>query len=336
MGGDNAPDVVIEGLAQALAVDEALSVLLCGPEEVVAPFAAENARCEAVCTTEVIAMGEHPAKAVRSKKDSSIVRGCRLVREGAADGFFSAGSTGACLAAATLIMGRPRGVKRPALGVVLPAKERPVLLMDVGANADCKPEYLVQFARMGTIYMESILGVPDPSVGLLNIGEEDAKGSQFAQEAHGLLKAEIPQFAGNCEGGPLLQGAFDVVVTDGFTGNVCLKTIEGTFKVLFSAIKSALTSSITAKAGALLIKGKLAELKDEMDPDRLGGSPLLGVRGTCIVGHGSSNARAIKNGILAAASQVREGVSDKIAAAFSAEASPTASLEDADAVDGEA
>ena len=322
MGGDHAPAVVIEGAARALEADPALKILLCGAKEAVAPLAQQTDRCIAIPTTEVIGMAEHPANAVRQKKDSSIVRGCALVKEGRADGSFSAGSTGACLAAATLVMGRAKGVKRPALGVILPAYGRPTFLVDVGANADCKPEYLVQFAKMGAIYMHSVMGVEAPRVGLLNIGEEDTKGSAFAQEAHGFLASEVPEFAGNCEGGDLMAGAFDVVVTDGFTGNVCLKTIEGTAKALFKHVKDALTSSAKAKLGAALVRGSLSDMKDELDPDRYGGTPLLGVRGTCIVGHGSSNAEAVMNGILAGCMQVREGVSGKIAAAFAPAAAP--------------
>lgn len=321
MGGDDAPDVVIEGTKLALAADPSLTVVLCGDEEVVSPLASAESRCVACPTTEVIGMAEHPANAVRAKKDSSIVRGCALVKEGKADGFFSAGSTGACLAAATLIMGRPKGVKRPALAVIIPAYDRPVLFADVGANADCKPEYLVQFAKMGAIYMEAVMGVAHPKVGLLNIGEEDSKGSSFAIEAHELLSASLPAFAGNCEGRDLMAGTFDVVITDGFTGNVCLKTIEGTSKVLFRYIKDALTNGLKAKVGAALVSDSLRSLKATLDPDRFGGTPLLGVKGTCMVGHGSSNATAIKNGILAGCAQVRMGVSEKIAAALAPEGS---------------
>ncbi len=312
-GGDNAPDVVLNGVAEALATDEKLNVMLCGPSDVVEGFAASHDRCRPVVATEVIGMGEHPADAVKAKKDSSIVVGCKLVREGAAQGFFSAGSTGACLVSATLNIGRIKGVKRPALGVILPAYEKPTLLLDVGANADCKLEYLLQFAQMGSAYMQSVMDVQNPTVGLLNIGEEDTKGSIFAQDAHRLLADKLPNFGGNCEGGALMQGDFDVVVTDGFTGNVCLKTIEGTSKLLFKLLKGTLTSSAKAKLGAALVKGGLSQLKQEVSPDTYGGSPLLGIDGACIIGHGSSNATAIKNGILAGCREVRSHVDDVIA-----------------------
>ncbi len=316
LGGDNAPGVVLEGVEAALIEDSDLSVVLCGPAEVVEPFAAAHERCTARCTTQEIGMAEHPANAVRKKKDSSIVVGCRLVKEGEADGFFSAGSTGACLAAGTLVMGRVKGVARPALATQVPSPAKPVVLCDVGANADCKPEYLVQFAKMASLYAEKIVGVSNPTVGLLNIGEEEEKGSTFAQEAHALLKAEVENFKGNAEGRDVLAGTFDVVVTDGFTGNVCLKTIEGTAKVLFGELKSIMTYSAVTKLAALALKGGLKDLKNSIDPDVAGGAPLLGVKGACIVGHGSSSATAIKNGVHASARYVRSGMTEEIAAAM--------------------
>ena len=215
--------------------------------------------------------------------------------------------------AASLVVGRVKGVKRPALGQILPAYARPTLLIDVGANADCKPDYLVQFAQMGVAYMSALMGVEHPKVGLLNIGEEDTKGDAFAQEAHKLLAAQVPEFAGNCEGGNLMAGDFDVVVTDGFTGNVCLKTIEGTAKVLLKNVKDSLMSSLVTKVGALLVKGSLAGLKEKLSPDTYGGAPLLGVKGAVIVGHGSSNAIAIANGIAVAATTARADVAGTIA-----------------------
>ncbi len=313
LGGDNAPDVVLEGVAAALEEDLDLDVVLCGPADVVVKFASEHERCAARVTTEVIGMAEHPANAVRRKKDSSIVVGCRLVKEGVAQGFFSAGSTGACLAAGTLVIGRIKGIARPALATVLPSPKKPVVLCDVGANADCKPEYLVQFANMASIYARKVLGVSQPSVGLLNIGEEEEKGSQFAQEAHQLLKEGCPNFKGNAEGRDVLTGEFDVVVCDGFTGNVCLKTIEGTAKILFGEIKSMMMSSLANKLAGAVLKGGLKGIVRKVDPDAAGGAPLLGVKGACIVGHGSSNARAIKNGVLATATFVRNDVNELIA-----------------------
>ncbi|MEG0070289.1 MAG: phosphate acyltransferase PlsX [Raoultibacter sp.] len=315
LGGDNAPDVVLEGTAVALAEDADLTVILCGPKAIVEPFAAAHERCVAQPTTESIAMGEHPARAVRTKKDSSIVVGCRLVKEGAAQGFFSAGSTGACLAAATLVMGRIKGVARPALCSVIPSPIAPVIMCDIGANADCKPEYLVQFALMATIYTEKIIKIENPRVALLNIGEEDEKGSTFAQESFKLLKENVPNFVGNGEGDDILSATYDIFVTDGFTGNVCLKTIEGTSKALFKALKGVFYTNMATKLGALPIKGELSKLMDKISPDTYGGAPLLGVKGACIVGHGSSNPLAIKNGIRTTAETVRAHVSDLIAQA---------------------
>lgn len=315
LGGDDAPGVVLEGTAAALSEDPDLTVVLCGPREVVEPFAASHERCTARATTEEIAMGEHPANAVRTKKDSSIVVGCRLVKEGGAHGFFSAGSTGACLAAATLVMGRAKGVARPAILTVLPSPVAPVVMCDVGANADCKPEYLLQFAQMATVYAREVEGIADPKVGLLNIGSEETKGSAFAQEVHALLSERLPNFAGNCEGGDILEARFDVVVTDGFTGNVALKTIEGTASVLFKAVKGALVSSPVAKIGALAVKGGLMELKGRLSAETYGGAPLLGVKGACIIGHGSSSPTAVKNGIHTAAKIARGHVPELVSQA---------------------
>ena len=320
LGGDFGPSVVLPGVEAALAEQPDICVLLCGPEDVVVPFAQCHERCEAVPCTQEIEMGEHPANAVRRKKDSSIVVGCRLVKEGKAQGFFSAGSTGACLAAGTLVAGRIKVVSRPALGTVLPSPVKPVVMCDVGANADCKPEYLLQFAKMATIYTRQILGVENPSVGLLNIGSEETKGSQFAQETHRLLAEQLPNFKGNCEGCDVLTGEFDIVVTDGFTGNVCLKTIEGTAKMLFGELKGVFKRNALTGLAALAVKGGLSQLKQSVSADTYGGAPLLGVKGACLVGHGSSNETAIKNGVLMAAKIVRTGVSELIAESIGSEA----------------
>ena len=312
MGGDNSPSVVLKGVESALLADANLSVVLTGPEEVVKPFANAHERCSFEVATEVIDMAEHPARAVRKKKDSSIVVGCKLVKQGQAQGFFSAGSTGACLAAATLFIGRIKGVMRPCLATVVPSPARPVIFCDIGANADCKSEYILQFAQMGSVYASKMLNYEHPKVGLLNIGEEDTKGSMFAQATNALLREKLENFAGNAEGRDLLEGKFEVVVTDGFSGNVCLKTIEGTSKVLFRAIKQAMLSSLATKLAALVLKGSFKQLAAQVSPDTYGGAPLLGLRGACIIGHGSSNEFAVKNGILTTANIVREGVSEII------------------------
>ncbi len=308
MGGDHAPDTVLQGVAQALEQDSNLHIILCGDASVVEEFAHMHDRCEACVTTETIAMNEHPARAVRKKKDSSIVVGCRLVRDQEADGFYSAGSTGACLAAATLVTGRIAGVSRPALCAMIPSPIAPTMLCDVGANADCKPEYLLQFAQMATIYARLVLDIEKPSVGLLNIGSEETKGSLTAQEAYKLLSDNLPSFKGNAEGGDVLNGSFDVVVSDGFTGNICLKTIEGTARVVFKAQKKIFFKNLATKLAAGILKPELMRLADSISPDTYGGAPLLGVKGACIVGHGSSNARAVKNGILMTAKIARTNV----------------------------
>lgn len=315
MGGDRAPDVVVEGVGAALDADPGLHVLLVGPEDALAA-AAHLERCTPVTATQVIAMDEHPANAVRAKKDSSIVVGSRLVREGRADGFFSAGNTGACMAAATLVVGRLPGVQRPALATVVPTGARPTVLLDVGANADVKPEMLLQFAHMGAAYARITLGVSSPRVGLLNIGEEPTKGSALAQEAYVLLAQGLPGFAGNVEGRDVTSGAVDVIVTDGFTGNVTLKVLEGLSRHLLSEVKAALTSNPINKLAAAVVQPSLVALKERLDPDVYGGAPLLGVNGVCMIGHGSSSARAVASGVATTATAVRGGLTAAIAAAI--------------------
>lgn len=315
LGGDDAPEVVLEGVHAALALDADLNIVLTGPAEVIVPFADARERVRAVPTTESIGMGEHPANAVRSKKDSSIVVGCRLVKDGEADAFFSAGNTGACMAAATLGMGRIAGVSRPAIATVIPAAERPSVLLDIGANADVKPENLVQFALMGRAYAQVVLNVAEPSVGLLNIGEEPSKGSVLAQEAHALMATGVPGFVGNVEGRDIPGGVVDVIVTDGFTGNVALKLLEGLSKTLLTQVKAAMTSSRVRTLAASVLREPLMELKERINPDVYGGAPLLGVRGVCIIGHGSSNARAVAAGVDVAARAVRGGLTARIAEA---------------------
>ena len=316
MGGDDAPGVVLEGVGQAVAQDPSLTVILTGPEDVIVPFAAQHGYVIAQPTTEVIGMGEHPAEAVRRKKDSSIVVGCQLVKDGEAGGFFSAGSTGACMSAATLVIGRIKGVKRPAIATVLPSPVAKVVFADMGANADCKPEYLVQFARMARVYAQVTLGIDNPSVGLLNIGEEETKGSEFAQECHRLMKEHVPNFRGNAEGRALALGGFDVIVTDGFTGNVALKVYEGVGMALLAGLKETIYSTTKSKIGGLLIKDALSKFKDELSADKYGGAQLLGCKGVCLIGHGSSNAQAICSGVLATADAIRQDMPGRLAFAL--------------------
>ncbi len=318
MGGDFAPGAVLEGVEAALTADPSLRVLLVGSADTVEPFAAAHEHCEPVATTQIIEMGEHPAAAVRSKTDSSIVVGCRLVKEGRADGFFSAGSTGAVMAAATLVIGRIKGVQRPAFATVLPTAGAPCVLLDVGANADCKPEYLAQFAKMGASYATAALGIREPRIGLLNIGEEPGKGSQLAQDAYDLLSGTTG-FAGNIEGRDIPAGTVDVVVTDGFTGNVVLKLMEGMSKHLLGEFKAALMSSPVNKVAAAVLKPSLGALRDKLDPDLHGAAPLLGIDGLALIGHGSSGPRAIASALRVGAVAVRAGLVSSIAASLGRE-----------------
>lgn len=317
VGGDFAPAAVLAGVRRACEHDAALEVLLVGPLDVVGTLdGACDGRILALAAAEIIAMDEHPATAVRTKRDSSIVVGCRAVKEGRAQAFFSAGSTGAAMAAATLIMRRLPGVERPAIATVLPAPRRPVVLLDAGANADCKPEHLLQFAVMGRAYAEVVLGVAEPRVALLNIGEEPTKGSQLARAAHDLMRERLPWFVGNVEGRDVLSGSVDVIVTDGFTGNVTLKVLEGVSRAVLSEVRAALTSTPLARIAALAARPGLQALKRELDPDRYGGAPLLGVDGVCVIGHGSSGPAAIANGIGAAARAARGNLVASIVSAM--------------------
>jgi glycerol-3-phosphate acyltransferase PlsX len=316
VGGDLAPDAVLEGVTAALAADPGLSVLLVGPSGVVTAYADAHEHVEAVTTTEVIGMDEHAAGAVRAKRDSSIVVGCRLVTEGRADGFFSAGNTGAMMAASTLVIGRIKGVQRPAIAAVLPTAGPPCVLLDVGANADCKPEHLAQFAHMGAAYARTALGVAEPRIGLLNIGEEETKGSQLAQDAHVLLRA-VPGFIGNVEGRDIPAGGADVIVTDGFTGNVALKLMEGMSKQLLGQFKTAMLSSPVNKVAAAVLKPSLDALRDRLDPDSHGAAPLLGIDGLSLIGHGSSGPKAVASALRVGAIAVRGGLTDRIAEALS-------------------
>ena len=318
MGGDYAPAHVIEGIKLALAEDDEISVIAVGLPDAITPLEGMD-RVACVGASEVIGMDEHPAQAIRAKKDSSIVVGCRLVKAGDAGAFFSAGSTGAVMAAATLGIGRIRSVTRPVLATVLPGVDKPVILGDIGANADCKPTYLVQFAEMMKAYATAVFDVTEPVVRLLNIGEEDTKGSAFAQECHTLLAGTVEGFAGNVEGKQILTADADVIVTDGFTGNVALKTLEGASSVVFSQIKATLSSTVMAKVLIAPLVGKLRKLKDRMDPDQFGGAPLLGVKGVVVIGHGSSSPTAIAAGIRVAARALRNDLTNKIAASLSEE-----------------
>ncbi|HEY7784410.1 MAG TPA: phosphate acyltransferase PlsX [Pyrinomonadaceae bacterium] len=305
MGSDHAPHVEIDG-ALAATRDLGIKVILVGQPEKVEP---ELRRCgwrgdgdrgiELVEAAEVIGMDEPVATAVRRKKKSSLRVGSKLVNDGRADGFVSAGNTGAAMATAKMVIGMLPGVDRPALAALIPTKSaKPTLLLDVGANSECKAHHLVQFAIMGDAYTRAVLGTHRPVVGLMSIGEEEAKGNDLTKEAFPMLRQMSGlNFVGNVEGRDLFSGAVDVIVTDGFTGNVMLKLAEGLTEAMLSMIKRELTASAVTKAGAVLAKPAFRNIKKRLDYSEYGGAPLLGVRRIVLVAHGSSNARAIRNAI---------------------------------------
>jgi phosphate acyltransferase len=302
MGGDFAPQVTIEGAVQAARALPDTQVVLVGPEEVIkrelGKHPHEGIDFEIVHASEVIEMAEHPAQAVKAKKDSSMVRGMQLLKQQEVDAFFSAGNTGGMLAAGTLHLGRIRGVKRPALSALFPSLHQPTFVLDIGANADVRPEYLQQFALMGSLYMERVIKRPRPRVAIMSNGEEEGKGSELVQEAYQLIKQLPINFQGNSEGRDLWMGKFDVIVTDGFTGNVILKSAEGMSNMIKQLLKDAFKSDpLSMVAGALFTPFGYKRLKKMVDPDEIGGAPLLGLNGVVLVGHGSSSAHAIHSGI---------------------------------------
>lgn len=301
MGGDHAPLEIIKGALGALAENKNLHIVLVGREEEIMknlPGEVIPERIEIVNSREVISMDEHPATAYRKKKEASITVAAKLVKEKRAEALISAGSTGAQMVASLLGIGRLKGIDRPAIGTVFPTLTGNVLLLDAGANADCKPENLFQFAQMGNIYSQRILGISNPRVGLVSIGEEEAKGNELTLQAHELLKKQTKiNFIGNVEGRDILTGKADVIVCDGFVGNIILKVIEGTATTIFTFLKEEIKKSTASKAGALLMKPGFRNLKAKLDYAEIGGAPLLGIKGISIICHGSSKALAIKNAI---------------------------------------
>jgi len=262
-------------------------------------------------------MDEKPADAFRTKTDSSLVRAIRAVADGEADAFVSPGNTGAILAAGLVHLRRVPGVRRPAIAVPLPARRGPSVLLDAGANADCRAEHLLQFATMGAVFAEEILGVERPTVRLLSIGEEPEKGNQLTLEAHELLAGSDLDFRGNAEGRDVLEGAADVLVTDGFTGNVALKAVEGTIRTLLDSLREEISASTTGTLGGLLIRPAARRLRKRLDPDTYGGAYLLGLRGLVVIAHGNSSAAAIANAIRLAARGVDHDVVGRLAARLS-------------------
>ena len=314
MGGDNAPQAIVEGVLLALDDFPNLEINLYGDEIKMAPFLKQHSRLTVVHCTEVVEAEDDPARAVRRKKDSSMTRMLEAVAEGKADACLSAGNTGALMAGGLFKVGRIDGVSRPALATTLPTMNGDgFLMLDLGANADAKPENLLQYAIMGDIYVKQVRGMTSPRVGLLNIGTEDKKGNELTKSTFALLKDADFNFEGNVESRELLNGVADVVVTDGFTGNMVLKTIEGTAGMIFKMLKETLFATTKTKLAAALIKKDLKGLKDKMDYTEYGGAALFGLKAPVIKAHGSSNPRAIYSAIRQASIMVEHKVCETIA-----------------------
>ena len=326
MGGDHAPEEIVKGAVDALLKDERIRIIFTGNQE---PLDAELAkytypkdRVETVYTTERIEMAESPVHAIRTKKDSSMVVGMRLVKEGKADAFVTAGSTGATLAGGQLLVGRIKGVERPALAPILPTKDGVVLLIDCGANMDARPSHLKQFAQMGSIYMRDIIGIADPRVSILNVGAEEEKGNKLVKETYPLLKAcEGINFTGSVEANEIPAGATDVVVCEAFAGNIVLKLYEGMADTLIGKIKEGLKSTARSKIGAALAMPALKSTLKSFDTAEYGGAPMLGLNGLVVKTHGSSKANDVKNSCLQCIAFKEQNISEKIRAAIQAESS---------------
>lgn len=313
MGGDHAPDEIVAGALEAASVLD-VGILLVGQDHAVSPLLPDGKPprgVELLHASEVVSMDDDPAQAVRTKKDSSLVRCAEAVRDGRAGAMVSAGNTGAAMGAALLRMGRIKGVARPAIAVPIPVPGSiPTVLLDAGATVDCQPEWLAQFARMGTEYARFRYGVDEPRLGLLSNGEEAGKGDELRKLAYPLL-ADIPGFVGNVEGRDVMTDAVDVVVTDGFTGNVILKGFEGALRMLVNLVFGVLASSDEAKKAGEVITPALLEAAADLDPDATGGAVLLGVDGVCVISHGSSSARAIVNAVRVASEGVAAGIVER-------------------------
>ena len=305
MGSDRGAAAVVEG---------ALSVRADGIEPVVFGSAElDTGGLTLVPTTQVVEMDEKPADAFRTKADSSLVRAVKAVADGEAEAVVSPGNTGAMLAAGLVLLRRVPGARRPAIAVPIPARKGPSILIDAGANADCRAEHLLQFATMGAVFAEEILGIARPQVRLLSIGEEPEKGNQLTLEAHELLTASDLDFRGNAEGRDVLEGAADVLVTDGFTGNVALKAVEGTIRTLLDSLREEIAATATGSIGGLLIRPAARRLRRRLDPDTYGGAYLLGLRGLVVIAHGNSSSTAIANAIRLAARGVEHDVVGRLA-----------------------
>lgn len=317
MGGDNAPGELVKGAVEAVQANEKIQVLLVGQEEVVkrelAAYTYDKKRLTVVNATEVIETGEPPVHAIRHKKDSSIVVGEKLVREGKADAFVSAGSTGAVLVGGQLVVGRIRGIERTPIATLIPTTKGVSLLIDSGANVDARSSHLVQFARMGSLYMEHVVGIPNPRVALVNVGLEEEKGNALVKETYPILKeCRDIHFIGSIEAREIPNGYADVIVCEAFTGNVILKLYEGTAGALVGMIKESLMSSLRSKIGALLIKPALKKTLKKLDASEYGGAPLLGLNGLVVKTHGSATAKEVKNSILQCIAFKEQNITQKI------------------------
>ena len=315
MGGDNAPKEIIKGAVDALA-DERVNILLVGKENTLKSelyaYKTDLRRIQIINADTVIGNDEHPTSTIRQKKNSSVVIGLNLLKEEKAQAFVSAGATGALLTGATLIVGRIKGVERPALGTLLPNEKGFSFLIDCGANVDAKPNYLLQFAKMGSIYMENVMNIKSPRVGLLNIGAEREKGNMLTKEVYGLLESSDINFIGNVEARDVPLGAADVVVCDAFTGNVVLKYTEGFAKAVLGMIKKELMSTTMTKIGAVMAKGAFTNLKKSFDYSEVGGAPFLGLKALVVKAHGSSDAKAICSAITRCTEFIEKDIVNKI------------------------
>jgi glycerol-3-phosphate acyltransferase PlsX len=314
MGGDHAPEEIVKGAAMA-ANEHGVDISLVGIPASVQPLLDSHPRLQLVPCTQVIAMDEHPAQAVRNKPDSSMSVCARLCKTGRADGWISAGNSGAVMAAALLIQGRIKGVERPALGSIVPTQDGFAYFLDVGANVDSKPEYMAQFAAMGAVYAREMLGRAAPRVALLSNGEEEGKGDERVRETTKLLKDSLAGFVGNIEPKDIYAARADVVVADGFVGNVAIKMAEATADFLFRSLRDEIPKTMTGKLGGVLIRPRVREIRDRIDWREFGGAPLLGIDGVAVVAHGRSDARAIKNAIRV----TRDAVENKLVAKIRAE-----------------
>ena len=317
MGGDKAPEAIVDGAFEAAQeADGRFELILVGRKDALERYISESGysteNIEIVHAPDIIGMSESPATAIRRKREASIVVATRLHKEGRADAVVSAGNTGAAVASSLLSLGRMPGIDRPAIALFFPSRNGGTIVLDGGANSDNVPMHLEQFGYMGAAYAELILGRIDPKVGLLNIGEESSKGSELTREAHELLAASGLNFTGNVEGRDVIAGKVDVVVTDGFTGNVLLKFAESIAHYFGSVIKEGIAGSLRAKVGGMFLKPVLSNMGKSLDYAEYGGMPLLGIDGVTIIGHGGSGAKAVKNAVLAAERFVELGVNESI------------------------